>query len=439
MRVGIRLEERSCSAVVLDGPAIVFNAAAEEAATTAQAVDRVLSGLDRVFGGRISEITADVGRILHSRPLADVVAIRISPRPPADAFHVASLPEIVEAVVVDTVHVRGGHDMRARELAALGMEEFRAELPRILSSGIRNVAITALGATSTDAHEALIADAILAEDSGMRISISHDFYGNSFRDRDFTTIFNSALMDTGDRLVSRLEKACGRYFPSAVLSYVKNDGGRALLGQLAVTPVHGLQPEPACRILGAAMLAQLRDGEVIVSDDAGTTVGAIRRGVPVTASLIRNTQQSSLASNTAVVKPYTANHPASPKTSTVVVDLRESTEDPMPFGLQPTVAVKEDLALVGCAAAPWTAWIDRLENVDNKEALGRVQQLIEEDVKAIVVQSGASPTLTGIVESNPYATPYGNPGIVRLRVQAAGQSDNPPWAQQPTHRKDPGR
>lgn len=439
MRVGIRLEERSCSAVVLDGPAIVFNAAAQEAGTAAQAVDRVLSGLYRVFGGRIKEITADVGRILKSRPLADVVAIRISPRPPADEFHVARLPEIAERVVATTVHVRGGHDMRARELASLGMEEFREELPRILSSGIRNVAITALGATSTDAHEAWIADAILAEDSGMRISISHDFYGNSFRDRDFTAILNSALMDTGDKLVSLLEKACDRYFPSAVLSYVKNDGGRALLGQLSVTPVHGLQPDPGCRILGAAMLAQLSDGEVIIRGDGGTTVGTIRRGVPVATSLSRNTEQTSLASNTAAVQPYTANHPASPKASTVVVDLQGDNGAPMPFGLQPTVAAPEDLALAGCAAAPWTAWIDRLENVDNKEALGRVQELIEEDVKAIVIQSGASPRLTGIIESNAYATPYGNPGIVRLRVQAAGQSENPPWTQQRTQEKDPGR
>jgi hypothetical protein len=51
-----------------------------------------------------------------------------------------------------------------------------------------------------------------------------------------------------------------------------------------------------------------------------------------------------------------------------------------------------------------------------------VQNLAEEDAHSAAVQLGASPGQTHIIESNVFAMPYGNPGIVRIRVQAAGET-----------------
>jgi hypothetical protein len=88
--------------------------------------------------------------------------------------------------------------------------------------------------------------------------------------------------------------------------------------------------------------------------------------------------------------------------------------------LVPTLPGARDLGLIGCAATPLTAWIDRLDRVSGQADLQRVQHRAEEEARSAAVQLGASPTDTRIIESNVFAMPYGNPGIVRIRVQAAG-------------------
>ena len=86
--------------------------------------------------------------------------------------------------------------------------------------------------------------------------------------------------------------------------------------------------------------------------------------------------------------------------------------------------------------APLTAWIDRLETVSGRVDLKRAQDVAEEDAHSAAVQLGARPGQAHIIESNVYAMPYGNPGIVRIRVQAAGETSTseehvlPPAAQE---------
>lgn len=425
MRIGLMLQGSSCRALVLEGRSVISVDEQLQAGSLAEALDRVLSALRLQFGSRITDVTADVGRVLAAGQPGDVVAIRISPRPPADQFHNTKLPALIEPAVIRTLHVRGGHDLRGRPLAPLDLNTFLAELPSIVSGGLRNVAITAVGSTASPEHETRIADAILSNNSDMRISISSEFYSSVFRDRDYTAILNSALMQSGEDLAAMLEEAGHRHFPAATLSYARNDGGRAPLSRLAVAPVHGLHPDPAMAILGAATLGGLPDGEVVVCTDAGVRVGNTRRGLPVSHSLIRQGYEASLATNAAIVEPYTANHPVRPGIPSVVADVRTSQDTPPDFGLAPTLPDARDLTLIGCAAAPLTAWIDRLERVSGQADLQRVQHRAEEEARSAAVQLGASPTDTRIIESNVFAMPYGNPGIVRIRVQAAGGTSSP--------------
>ncbi|HJW00703.1 MAG TPA: methylhydantoinase [Arthrobacter sp.] len=420
MRIGLMLQGTSCRALVLEGRSVISVAEQLQSGSLAEALDKVLSALRLQFGTRITDVTADVGRVLAAGQPGDVVAIRISPRPPADRFHNTVLPALIEPAVIRTMHVRGGHDLRGRPLATLDLKAFLAELPFILSGRLRNVAITAVGATASPEHETRIADAILSNNSDMRISISSDFYSSVFRDRDYTAILNSALMQSGEDLAAMLEEAGHRHFPAATLSYARNDGGRAPLSRLAVAPVHGLHPDPAMAILGAATLGGLPDGEVVVCTDAGVSVGNTRRGLPVSHSLIRQGYEASLATNAAIVEPYTANHPVRPGIPSVIADARTSQDTPPEYGLAPTLPGARDLNLIGCAATPLTAWIDRLERVSGQADLQRVQHRAEEEARSAAVQLGASPTDTRIIESNVFAMPYGNPGIVRIRVQAAG-------------------
>lgn len=81
MRVGLRLQGTSCRSVVLDGRTVVSAAREVRAGSLQEALELSLSGLRREFKSGISEITANVGRVLAERKLDDVVAIRISPRP----------------------------------------------------------------------------------------------------------------------------------------------------------------------------------------------------------------------------------------------------------------------------------------------------------------------------------------------------------------------
>ncbi|ABK05021.1 N-methylhydantoinase A/acetone carboxylase beta subunit-like protein [Arthrobacter sp. FB24] len=420
MRIGLMLQGSSCRALVLEGRSVISAAEQTQASSLAEALDRVLSELRLQFGSRITDVTADVGRVLGAGQPGDVVAIRISPRPPADRFHNTSLPALIEPAVIRTMHVRGGHDLRGRPLAPLDLKAFLVELPSILSGGLRNVAITAVGSTASPEHETRIADAILSNNSDMRISISSDFYSSVFRDRDYTAVLNSALMESGEGLAAMLEEAGQRHFPSATLSYARNDGGRAPLARLAVAPVHALRPEPAMAILGAATLGGLPDGEVVVCTDEDVSVGNMRRGLPVAHSLIRQGYEAGLATNAAIVEPYTANHLVRHDIPSVVADARTSQDIPPDYGLVPTLPDARDLTLIGCAATPLTAWIDRLESVSGQADLQRVQNRAEEEARSAAVQLGASPTETRIIESNVFAMPYGNPGIVRIRVQAAG-------------------
>ncbi|MEV7455367.1 hydantoinase/oxoprolinase N-terminal domain-containing protein [Pseudarthrobacter oxydans] len=420
MRIGLTLKGSSCRALVLDGRAVISVAERMQASSLAEALDSVLATLRQQFGSRITDVTADVGSVLAAGKPGDVVAIRISPRPPADQFHNTVLPALIEPAVTRTMHVRGGHDLRGRPLAPLDLKAFLAELPTMLSGHVRNVAITAVGSTASPEHETRIADAILSNNSDMRISVSSDFYSSVFRDRDYTAILNSALMESGEELGAILEEAGKRHFPAATLSYARNDGGRAPLARLAVAPVHALRPEPAMAILGAATLGGRRDGEVVVCADAGVSVGNMRRGLPVAHSLIRQGYEASLATNAATVEPYTANHPVRADIPSLVADVRTSHDTPPEYGLVPTLPGAQDLSLIGCAAAPLTAWIDRLERVSGQADLQRVQHRAEEEAQSAAVQLGASPADTRIIESNVFAMPYGNPGIVRIRVQAAG-------------------
>ena len=425
MRIGLMLHGSSCRALVLAGRSVVSVAEQRQAGSLAEALDSVLSSLRLQFGSRITDVTADVGRVLAARQPGNVVAVRISPRPPADEFHKTRLPALIEPAVTRTVHVRGGHDLRGRPLAPLDLKAFLLQLPSILSGGVRNVAITAVGSTASPEHETRIADAILSNNSDMRISISSDFYSSVFRDRDYTAVFNSALMESGEELAAMLEEAGKRHFPAATLSYARNDGGRAPAARLAVAPVHALRPEPAMAILGAATLGGLCDGEVVVCTDEGVSVGSMRGGLPVARSLIPQGYEAGLASNAAIVEPYTANHPVRPDIPSVVADVRTSQDVPPEYGLLPTLPGARDLTLIGCAATPLTAWIDRLERVSGQAELQRVQHRAEEEASSAVVQLGASPTDTRIIESNVFAMPYGNPGIVRIRVQAAGGTSGP--------------
>lgn len=420
MRVGMRLSERSCCALVLNGRDIVGRAEHRNAATLAEAIDSVFARLATDFGAEIVEVTADVADALQVIGLTEVVAIRISPRPPMDRIHEMNLPPPVAGKVTQTVHVRGGHDIRGRELAPLGIDEFVSAIPRIFTGRVRTVAITAVGATASPAHELAVADAISVHDDEMKIRVSQDFYSNVFRDRDLTTVLNSAYVHAGEQVEALLEGARNTWLPAATVSYVKNDGGRGPLAQLSETPVHALFARWPARLVGAATVAGIRDGKVFIGGNFGRKVGRFHDGVPMVGDEIRQGIGAGLASNFASMEDYSTELHRHQEFSAVVVELDEDAPLALPDELTASVISPEDLALVGCGSAPLTAWVDRLVTVANEVELLALHRLAEADAYSAAALAGASPTRLRLAESNVFAMPYGHPGIVRVRVQAVG-------------------
>lgn len=436
MRVGLKIGPQTCEVLVLDGATAVYRSSVKTTGQVAVDIDRMFLEVGLEYGFEITDVNVDVSPMLAVAPLSDVLAIRISPRPPADKHHQVTLPDLVRPAVAQALFLEGGHDIQGHELAPLNVESLLEQLPRFLAGPARNVAISAVGSTVTDEHETRVAEEVLSHRNDITVTISHDFYSNAFRDRDFTTILNSALIEAGQNLVGALNGILRRHVPNATFAFAKNDGGRAPLHRLAVTPVHALHPSAGLALVGASNQSGMEEAEVILARDDEVTIGNIRRGLPISSSVLSRGFEAGIASKTADTAQHTPNHTHA-AARTVVVDLRSNNSQALPNSLQATLTPAEDLALIGCAAAPWTAWIERLERVETTAVLSEKQRRAEEDAKSAAIVFGAHIETATIIESNVFALPYGDPEIVRIRVQAAGEVLTPAKAPADLPKEEP--
>ncbi|MFC4222457.1 hydantoinase/oxoprolinase N-terminal domain-containing protein [Lysinibacter cavernae] len=418
LRAGIRLSPSAFHYAITDGDACVAAGTRAGFTTLSDTVAAAFAEISSAAPRVVREATVDVSGVLETLTPAPVVAIRVSPRPP-DAMHAHQLPAQAADAVILSVHVKGGHDLRGQELTSLDLDGFREHIPAILSTGARAIAITGVGAMTTRDHETRIADELLEANSELHVTISHEFLSSSFVNRDYTAVMNAGLASAGAKLASMLELSCSRYLPKAELSHLKNDGGKAPVRRLAVTPIHALYSRWAAELCGVAFLASAPDGELVVSSDEGTSVSWMHSGLPLARSVVDEGSHLTIASNTAIRHPFTLNHRVPP----LIADLRGDTSQPLPFRLQSTFTLPDGLEAVsvGCAIAPYTVWVDRFATAPDVDTLNRVLRAAEEDARSIVVHLGAEPTTASIIEANSFAVPFGNPDVVRLRVRAAGE------------------
>lgn len=417
MRAGIRLAAADWTAVVVDDTGAVIAEHTEPSSETASAGD-AFAWLASVGGGRLRSATLDVSDILGREPRSETLVVRISPRAPIDAAHELAVSAKFAGIVTRSIHVSGGHDMRGRVLAPLDQHALERELAG--SGDHLVVAVTAVGSIANPEIEQRSADLILAAFPESRVALSHDFYSNAIRDRDFTATMNAGLLIAGEALAARIERSAEHHLPNVPVFVALNDGGRAPIRRLGATPVHALNSSKAMRVQAASQLTQVTEGSIVIVADGAIEVGHVHGGVPATNTLVKRGQEPSLASNTARITRYsstvfdTALRPAK-------VLLTGARDDPIPPHVpKPSHVVSTDLVAYGAAVCALSAWADFLGRASNATELRTLLSTTEEDLRTQMIYWGADPGTTRVIESSAYTLAYGSRNVVRARVRIIG-------------------
>lgn len=418
MRAGVRLDRARWIAVVVDARGEIA-AEHEQSSDADDGVAEVLGWLARHAGHALQSVTFDVSAMLRPEEQPRVVAIRIAPRPAVDAIHELRVSPELAGSVRGTVHVAGGHDMRGRQLTDLGLAGLACELDSF-GSGALVASVAAVGSIANPEHEERVADAILAAFPDARISLSHEFFSNALRDRDYTSTANAALLRSSERLAARIEQAAGRQLPGVAIAFGLGDGGRAPIRRLSTTPVHAMHAGTALCVQGARHLAGVEDGDLVVVSDDSTIVAHVHHGVPAANTLVKRGREPSLASNTARIDDHSPALHSELIAPVAVVDARRADAAPGPGLPEPTIRAEVDLGALGAAVAPLSSWADYLGHATSAAGLQGVLRSTEEELLSQTIHWGAGPDATRVVESNAYTLAYGSRHVVRIRVRVIG-------------------
>ncbi|WP_130282419.1 hydantoinase/oxoprolinase family protein [Microcella alkaliphila] len=368
----------------------------------------------------VRSVTVDVGGLLSMERERQVVAVRIRPRPAADPLHELPVPPDLRDSRLTVIDVTGGHDMRGRRLMDLEVASLTAALRGISSDTELVASVTAVGSVANPEHEQQAADALLSAFPFARVTLSNEFFSNSFRDRDYTAAMNACLMSSGDQLAAQIEQAARVQLPGVPVYFAVSDGGRVPIRRLGATPVNALHAGAALGLMGARHLAAVDEGEIVITDDAGAQVGRVHAGVPATHTVIRRGREPALACNAARIDPYSPSLLGEPERPAAVVDARSHDAVSMRGDLESTVRARVDLTALGAAVAPLSAWADFLGHASSSDELDSWLRATQEDLRSQVVHWGAAPESTRVVESTAYTLAYGSRHVVRIRVRVIG-------------------
>ncbi|BAU30926.1 hydantoinase/oxoprolinase family protein [Microcella alkaliphila] len=419
MRAGIRLEKDRCSVVAVDGDGEV---AGEYSHSISQEdpFPELLDWIAHRSAAEIRSVTVDLGGLLAMERERQVVAVRISPRPAADPLHELPVPHDLRGSRLTVIDVAGGHDMRGRPLMDLDVGALAAALSGYPSETELVASVTAVGSVANPEHEQQAADALLSAFPFARVTLSNEFFSNSFRDRDYTAAVNACLVSSGDQLAAQIEQAARAHLPGALVYFAVSDGGRVPIRRLGATPVQALHASPALGLMGARHLAGVNEGEVVIVDDAGVRAGRVHEGVPATHTVIRRGREPALACNAARIDPYSPSLLGEPERPAAVIDSRSSDKVLLRSDLESTVRTRVDLTALGAAIAPLSAWSDFLGHASATDELDGWLRATQEDLRSQIVHWGAAPESTRVVESTAYTLAYGSRHVVRIRARVIG-------------------
>lgn len=360
-------------------------------------------------------VTFDVSELLVPSDIERVVALRIAPRPPADEVHEYS--GITTARYCDKIeHVTGGFTKEGDEIAPLDAEQVRAialeEPPG------RRYVITGVGASVNAGHELEASRLLVAEAKPASVHHSSSFHNSSFVIRERTAVINSALLSTGERRVTSLAKVVAKHAAQARLHVMTNDGGAVPLSALAVKPVHSMYSASAAELVGAAVLAGVDDGWIIIEREDGAVLGEMTGGTPAVIPRSRLGTSEIIATRAAQVLP---------KWDGLVGDwmgvptvVRASDGGARVVAKTGRTVSGIDLASLGAACAPLVEWLEHDVKIRSEAEKVQVLAASEAKVRLRLVSHGVAPSLVRILEARVIGAAYENSNTVAVRVRGIG-------------------
>src|SRR6218665_2514252 len=416
-----------------------------------RALASMLKKLSRV--NAIDNIILDVSGILQQSPRLAVTSIRIAPRKPLDHHNERRGGYLVPNTVI---YVCGGHNSLGGELVQLDESAVRNIPQGSLSR--KHVTVSAVGALINPEHEQRVEQLLWDIAGPASVVLASSFTSTSFRDREYTAIVNTGLLEAADRLSSDISDAARLHASEARLFFATNDGGCLPLRRLPLVPVFGLQSREATTLGGAAHLAGVTDGRVVVGFDDKVCLADFADALPVVRErwkskvrladstdalpLVRERWKSKvrladstdalplvrerwrsfegphLATSHANVLPVTASLLSGSPAPRAVVQVGITSARLEQFGLSVTHYVDHDPAALGAATAPLSYWYDQYVTVRNardiEKALADAQRL----ATARLVASGTNPSIVRVSDSRVMGSTYGESQVVRIRVRA---------------------
>lgn len=219
--------------------------------------------------------------IVERRHLAKVGLIRIGAPATTGIPPMVDWPEDIQAVVEDSIVIRGGFEFDGKELAPLDVEAARAFLER-LRGKVHSIAISCVFSTIRNDHELEIARLcreVMGED--VHTSISSEIGSMGLIERENATILNAALYQVAERFTEGFARSLAdEGITNAEIYLSQNDGTLMTMEHARRYPILTIACGPTNSIRGASYLSRLQDAIVIDVGGTTTDLGVIQHGFP---------------------------------------------------------------------------------------------------------------------------------------------------------------
>jgi len=176
--------------------------------------------------------------------------------------------------------LHGGHEFDGREISPLDDEEIAVAFADVVARGCTSVAIAAVFAPASPAHELAVGDVAAKLAPDLAVTLSHRVGRLGLIERENACVLNAALATLARRVVGSYAASLARFGIDADLYVSQNDGTVASVHDAVETPLLTFASGPTNSMRGAAKLAGVTDA--LVLDVGGTTTdgGAIVGGFP---------------------------------------------------------------------------------------------------------------------------------------------------------------
>ena len=371
-------------------------------------------------GDQLSAIVFDVGDMLIHRTPEALTLLRITPRPPIDDDHEIAIDR-TQFGDPNVAYIAGGHTAIGNEIVPFDS----ASLLRIADSASPNTryVVTSVGSLIHPAHEIAAERLLSHHERTASVEGSRTFHSHSFAVRERTALMNASLVATAETLGTVLALVSGNNFPGSRLYVTTNEGGRSPLTRLTVTPVHSLLSAHSTDLVGAAAIAGIDNGRLIVLRTDTQVIGEMLDGVPTATPYAPNSLVGRLATPTAHIRATTpsvlsgAIASDSQAFAPPLVVLQDHQTLPKELGALDSQHTSLNLRALGAACSLMTDWVTRFIRIANADEM--VEHLVADEarVTARLVAAGATPSKVRIVESHVTATAYEAPNVVAIRVR----------------------